>query len=304
MYKTNVNLNRYKTFYDVAKYGSISKAAQSTFTSQPAISKSIKNLEEELGTQLFYRKKDGVILTPKGEELLYYVEKSYANLVTAERIMVETEDLKRGKLSLGMPSNVGTFYLFDKVIEFHKKYPNIEISVVTGGTKYLLDLLDSHKIDLMFDMAPVNIENNDELTCDKIKSVKYCFAYKTGTSSFDIKKVKKLKDLKDVPLILPIVGTSNRNALDEIFIKNNVSVENVINIHTSEMIESFIKKDLGIGYIIYDVIKNDVINNEISVLDFKEELPSVDIEIVYNKKLLSAAPKRFVEEYINYSIKS
>lgn len=304
MYKTNVNLNRYKTFYDVAKCGSISKAAQNSYTSQPAISKAIKNLEEELGAQLFYRKKDGVLLTPKGEELLYYVEKSYENLVTAERIMIETEDLKRGKLSLGMPSNIGAFYLFDKVIEFHKKYPNIEISVVTGGTKYLLDLLDSHKIDLMFDMAPVNIENNEELTCDKITTVKYCFAYKTGTNSFDVNKVNKLKDLKNVPLILPIVGTSNRNALDEVFNKNHVDVENVINIHTSEMIESFIKKDLGIGYIIYDVIKNDVKNKEISIIDFKEDLPSVDIEIVYNKKLLSAAPKRFVEEYIDYIIKN
>ena len=47
MYKTNINLNLYKTFYDVAKYGSISKAAQYGFTSQPAISKSIKKLEDE-----------------------------------------------------------------------------------------------------------------------------------------------------------------------------------------------------------------------------------------------------------------
>ncbi len=302
MYKSNVNLNLYKTFYDVAKCGSISKAAQNSFTSQPAISKSIKNLEEELGTQLFYRKKDGVILTPKGEELLYYVEKSYSNLITAERIMIETEDLKRGKLSIGMPSNIGAFYLFDKVIEFHKKYPNIEVTVVTGGTRYLLDLLDSHKVDLIFDMAPVDIDN-DELTCDKITNVKYCFAYKNNTKAFDPSKVKKLKDLKNVPLILPIPGTSNRKALDELFDKNNILVENVLNIHTSEMIESFIKQDLGVGYVIYDVIKNDVKKGDLSIFNFDEELPGVDIVIVYNKKLLSTAPKRFVEEYINYNIK-
>ena len=303
MYKSNVNLNLYKTFYDVAKCGSISKAAQNSFTSQPAISKSIKNLEEELGTQLFYRKKDGVLLTPKGEELLYYVEKSYSNLITAERIMVETEDLKRGKLSIGMPSNIGAFYLFDKVIEFHKKYPNIEVTVVTGGTKYLLDLLDSHRVDLLFDMAPVDIHLNDEMTCDKITNVKYCFAYKNDSKLFDPSKVKSIKDLRKVPLILPIPGTSNRNALDALFDSSNVMVENVLNIHTSEMIESFIKKDLGVGYIIYDVIKNDVSKGELCVLDLGVDLPSVDIDIVYNKKFLSTAPKRFVEEFINYSIK-
>ena len=71
MYKTNINLNLYKTFYDVAKYGSISKAAKYGFTSQPAISKSIKKLEDELRTQLFYRNLNGVELTDKVRN--YYI---------------------------------------------------------------------------------------------------------------------------------------------------------------------------------------------------------------------------------------
>ena len=99
MFQTNINLNLYKTFYDVAKYGSFSKASEFTFTSQPAISKSIKKLEKELGVQLFYRTINGVQLTDKGKELLYFVEKSYNNLVIAERSMLETENLEKGKLS-------------------------------------------------------------------------------------------------------------------------------------------------------------------------------------------------------------
>ena len=122
MYKSNINLNLYKTFYDVAKNGSISKAAQYSYTSQPAISKSIKRLEEELEVQLFYRNLNGVELTEKGKELLYYVEKSYNNLLTAKKIMLETDALERGNLSIGMPSNIGSFFLFDKIIDFHKKY--------------------------------------------------------------------------------------------------------------------------------------------------------------------------------------
>lgn len=55
IFQTNINLNLYKTFYDVAKYGSFSKASEYTFTSQPAISKTIKKLEKELGVQLLYR---------------------------------------------------------------------------------------------------------------------------------------------------------------------------------------------------------------------------------------------------------
>ena len=300
MYKSDINLNLYKTFYDVAKYGSISKTAEATYTSQPAISKSIKKLEESLNTKLFYRMASGVELTDKGKELLYYVEKSYGNLLTAERILLEDENLNKGKLSIGMPSNVGTFYLFDKIIDFHNKYPNIEITIITGGTHQLINLLDSHKIDFIIDTAPIYIDSNEEMTCRKLTTVKYCFAIKKDTKIFDYKSIKSLKDLKKLPLILPIPGTANRSNLDELLIKNNVKIENVLNIHTSELIVSAIKKELGIGYIISNVVKND---NEIEILKLKEDLPKVDIDIVYNKNYLTTAPKKFINDYIEYKIK-
>lgn len=299
MYKTNINLNLYKTFYDVAKYGSISKAAEYGFTSQPAISKSIKKLEEELGVKLFYRNLNGVELTDKGKELLYFVEKSYSNLVIAERTMLETENLERGKLSIGMPSNIGSFFLFDKIIDFHKKYPKIEITIITGSTSQLINLLDSHKVDFVIDTSPINIKKNDEFKIVKLDEVQYCFVAK----SKKYKNITKLNELKDKPLILPIQGTANRKDLDELLIDKKIDIENVINIHTSEMIISAVKKDLGIGYIIYNLVENDIKNGELIKLDIEEELPSVEINIVYNKKFLTTAPKRFIEDYINNNFK-
>lgn len=300
MYKSNINLNLYKTFYDVAKYGSISKAAQYEFTSQPGVSKSIKKLEEELGVQLFYRNLNGVELTDKGKELLYFVEKSYSNLVVAERTMLETENLERGKLSIGMPSNIGSFFLFDKVINFHKKYPNIEITIITGSTSKLINLLDSHKVDFVIDTSPINVKLDEGMKVTKLDEVEYCFAVKKDSKNVEYKNIKKLSDLKDKSLILPIPGTANRNDLDELFINNNIDIENVINIHTSEMIISAIKKDLGIGYIIYNLVEDDVKNNELEILDIREKLPTVDINIIFDKNFLTTAPKKFIENYIDY----
>lgn len=300
MYKTNINLNLYKTFYDVAKCGSISKAAQYGFTSQPAISKSIKKLEDELGVQLFYRNLNGVKLTDKGKELLYFVEKSYSNLVVAERTMVETENLERGKLSIGMPSNIGSFFLFDKIISFHKKYPNIEITIITGSTSKLISLLDSHQVDFVIDTSPINVKLNEGMKITKLDEVQYCFVVKNNTQNSEYKDIKSLDDLKDKPLILPIPGTSNRNDLDELLLKNKVEIQNVINIHTSEMIISAIKKDLGIGYIIYNLVEDDIKKGEVEILDVKEKLPTVEINIIFDKRFLTTAPKRFIKEYIDY----
>lgn len=302
MFKTDINLNLYKTFYNVAKYGSISKAAQYTFTSKPAISRAIKKLESELGVQLFYRTLTGVELTDMGKELLEFVEKSYNNLILAERRMMERETLERGKLSIGMPSNIGSFFLFDKIIDFHKQYPNIEVTIITGSTSKLINLLNSHNVDFVIDTSPIDAKLDDNFIVSKLDEVEYCFAVKNNSNS-NYSDINSLSLLADKPLILPIQGTANRNDLDKLLLKNNISINNVINIHTSEMIISAIKKDLGIGYIIYNLIDDDVKNGEIKVLDIKEKLPTVDINIIYDKSFLTTAPLKFIENYMDYELK-
>lgn len=303
MYKTNINLNLYKTFYDVAKYGSITKAAEYSYTSQPAISKSIKKLEEDLGTKLFYRTLSGVTLTDKGKELLYFVEKSYSNLILAERTMLETENLERGKLSIGMPSNIGSFFLFDKIIDFHKLYPNIEITIITGSTSNLINLLDSHKVDFVIDTSPIDVKLDEGMKVTKLDEVKYCFVAKKDTKNKEYKNITKLSDLKNMPLILPIPGTANRKDLDELLLKEKIEIENVINIHTSEMIISAVKKDLGIGYIIYNLVEDDIKNNELELLNIDKTLPTVEINIIFDASYLTSAPKKFIENYIDYNFK-
>lgn len=302
MFKTDINLNLYKTFYNVAKYGSISKTAQYTFTSQPAISRAIKKLESELGVQLFYRTLTGVELTDMGKELLEFVEKSYNNLILAERRMMERKTLERGKLSIGMPSNIGSFFLFDKIIDFHKQYPNIEVTIITGSTSKLINLLNSHNVDFVIDTSPIDAKLDENFIVSKLDEVEYCFAVKNNSNS-NYSDINSLSLLADKPLILPIQGTANRNDLDKLLLKNNISINNVINIHTSEMIISAIKKDLGIGYIIYNLIDDDVKNGEIKVLDIKEKLPTVDINIIYDKSFLTTAPLKFIENYMDYELK-
>ncbi len=298
MVDRNINLNLYKVFYDVCKYGSFSKTAEFTYTTQSAISKSIKKLEEELETQLFYRNSNGIELTDKGRELFYYIEQAYANLLTAERNLLETENLERGTLNVGLPSHIATFFFFDKIIDFHSKYPNIEITLISGSTGQLLELIDKHKIDIIIDTAPINT-NNMDLEVINLLTVNYGFV--CNKKNYDkYKDIKSVKDLENVPLILPINGTTNRKKLDELFIKNSVKPKKIINIHTSEVILNAVNHDLGIGYLISDIVKND---DNYKIINVEEKLPTADIVFAYNKKYLTTAPIRFIKEYINFEIK-
>ena len=300
MYKSNINLNNYKIFYEVASHQSITDAANKLFLTQSAISKSIKKLESDLNTKLFYRNTKGIKLTEKGEELLYYVDKAFNSLITGERTIIENDNLTKGKISIGVPSQIGSFYIFDNITKFHKDYPNIEITIISKTTKQLLKLLESHEIDFIIDTSPINT-NIDNIIIKPLIDVKNIFVVNTK-SSIPYTKIKSIKDLKKYPLVLPIKGTNNRIELDKVFDKFNVNYNNIINIHTSEMIVGAIKKDLGIGYLIYDVVKDNIEGNEFKKENIKEDLPKTKINLVYIEKYLTIAPKYIIEKYLNINI--
>lgn len=296
MFNNGINLNLYKVFYDVVQYGSFSKTAEFTYTTQSAISKSIIKLEEQLETKLFYRKPHGVELTDKGKQLLYYVEKSYGNLLTAERVMLETKKLERGKLTIGLPSYISSFFFMDLITKFHNDYPNIEITLLNGPHAYLLDLLDKHQLDFVVYSA-IDVDNK-KFDIVKLYTVNYSFVCRKNDYN-KYKSIKTIKDLENIPLVLPIHGTNNRSYIDEIFIRYNVLPKKTINIHTSEGILTAVKKGLGLGYVIEDIYKNDDCFKKVSI---NEKLREEDIIMIYDKRFLTEAPITFIEKYINYKI--
>ena len=294
MYNSNLNLNLYKIFYDVANYGSVSLASKNLMISQPAISRSIKKLEEDLNVTLFYRTLNGMVLTEKGKELLKYVEDAYNSLKIGEREMMETTSLDKGKLAIGCPSHIASFFLFNKVARFHRDYPNIEVSVISRSTKELVELLDKHEIDFIIDTSPIT-ESERELMIKPICKSYHVFACR---SDLDI-KAESVKDLENTPLILPVPHSSHRKRLNELMLENGVTCKNILSIETSEMIASSILEGVGIGYILEDVINKDVNSGLVKILDIKEELPSVTINLVYIDKYLTDAPKMFISKYLN-----
>lgn len=293
MYNSGLNLNLYKVFYDVAQYGSVSLASKNLLISQPAISRSIKRLEEDLNVTLFYRTLNGMILTEKGKELLGYVEDACNSLRIGERNMMETATLEKGKLGIGVPSHIASFYLFDKIDKFRKDYPNVEISIVSRPTSELVRLLDSHEIDIIIDTAPIR-GSEKELHVEKLKEISHVFFKRSD----DDTKASSIKDLEEKPIILPIARASHRKRLNELALENGVEFKNVLSIDTSEMIHESVLQGLGIGYVLEDIIKKDVEAGKLEILPIKEELPKVEIDLVYIEKYLMRAPEEFINNYL------
>ena len=146
--------------------------------------------------------------------------------------------------------------------------------------------------------SSINVDNKD-LDIVKLYTVNYSFVCRKEDYN-KFKNIKKIEDLENIPLILPITSTNNRKYIDEVFIKHNIVPKKTLNIHTSEGILTAVKKGLGLGYVIEDIYKDD---DNYKKVDVHEKLREEDIIMIYNKKFLTNAPKRFIEEFINVKIK-
>ncbi|MGN1208072.1 MAG: LysR substrate-binding domain-containing protein [Christensenellales bacterium] len=292
----NINLNLYKTFYYVAKMGSINAASNLLFISQPAISKSIKKIEQELNVKLFDRTINGVILTKTGEELYARVETAYNEIITAERIIKDNQSFSKGRLIIGAPSHIASFLVFEKVKEFKNKYPQVNISIISRSTKELLEMLNSHEIDFIVDALPSNFEDHN-LTIKKILSAEHCF-FCNYSNSNRYNGLTNIVELNKNPLILPVDHSSHRKNLNILFSQQGVKLNNTLSLETSEMIVDAVKQNLGIGYILYDYIKSDIEKKLLYKIDLDIALPKIDICLMYNSRYLTFVPKYFIENYL------
>ena len=289
-----LNLNLYKTFYDVAKAGSISGASKNSYISQPAISKSVKRIEEELGVKLFYRTQNGVSLTQNGKKMLYYVEKAYNNIVMARRAIKEDESFKMGSISIGVPSHIASFFLLDHIKEFHSKYPNIIITIISRSSSELMELLRTHVVDFVIDASPIVVEDKD-ICVKTIKEVEHCFFVNANEKTSDI---KTLKDLVNKSVILPVPRSSHRRLLEKTLAINSVKLNNVVSIENSETIIQAVKQGIGVGYILRNMIEKDVQNGELKFVTIKEDLPKVVLNLIYMENYLGVVPKNYISRYI------
>lgn len=126
----DINLNLYRVFYICAKCDSFVEASRKLYVSQPAVSKQIKNLEDLLGTKLFYRNNNGLRLTKDGKQLYDYIEKSYNYLMAAEKIIKENNNLEFGTIVIGAPAHIASFYLLEFIEKFQTKSPNIFLELL------------------------------------------------------------------------------------------------------------------------------------------------------------------------------
>ena len=287
----NTDYNLYKIFLYLYEEKSISKTANRLYVSQPAISYSLKELENQLGYTLFYRSSKGIEPTLEAKELYSYISTAFNILQDAEEHIKNLNSLNIGCIRIGTPSHIGIFYLSNYIADFRKIYPGIKFEIVCKSTSDMVEMLETRKLDIIVDTLPINSKR--EVTKVTLTKLHNCFAYNKNIMK-DI-NINKVEDLKDYPLILPSATSSIRLKLDEYMESQNTKLMPILESWTTEMMIEMVRKGVGIGYFVRNVIDTQNDKDNFEVLTFEEELPAVDVCCVYINDFLTTATRKFVE---------
>lgn len=156
--------------------GSISKAANFLYISQPAVTKSIKKLEQELDITLFYRNPKGVTLTDNGKIFFEFIKNGVESFINGEHKLTALNNLETGVLRVGASTTVTKYFLLPYIEKFHKIYPKIDISITNHLTSNLLSLLKKGSLDFLVVNLPM--KNDDGLNIIPCAKIHDCFARK------------------------------------------------------------------------------------------------------------------------------
>ena len=286
------NLEYYKVFYHVARYGSLTLAAQELAISQPAVSQSVKLLETALDVRLFVRGAKGVRLTKEGELLYSYVAGCYEQIETGEKKLRQMMNLELGEIHIGASDMTLRFYLLPYLEHFHELCPGIKVMVTNAPTPETLAFLKAGKIDFGVVSTPFSGEGIHSETVREIEDIfvagRRFIQYKNKTLDFH--------DLETLPLITLESNTSTRSCMDCVLAENGVRINPEFELATSDMIVQFTLRNLGVGSVVRDFAKEYLEDGRLFELRFNKLIPKRHFCVVTGKgNLLSAAARRLLE---------
>ena len=176
------NLEKLPYFYEVAKSGSMKKAAEAIYLTQPSLTKSIKALEEALGVELFIRQPRGVVLTSEGKILFDYCHELFHSISDVEEKLSNPMDINAGHLRVGTYESIAAYFWPKFLHHFSEVYPRLNIELTTGRSNYIQTKLEQNEIDLSLIVSPKKSSN---LIIEKIFEDSF-FLYRGPHAKFKI----------------------------------------------------------------------------------------------------------------------
>jgi LysR family nitrogen assimilation transcriptional regulator len=270
--ETIIEIRELRSFVHIARVGSFSRAAAELYVAQPALSRQIAKLEEELGTALFVRHGRGVRLTSGGAQLLERAE-MIINFVaqTGEHVRASSDRLS-GHIALGLPPAVGVHVSAPIVEAFRERWPAVGLHIREGLSSSLQEWLLDRRVDLAIVYNQPALEAFDVLPlCNEAMVI-------VGPPDDTVIKRRggeplRIRDLAELPLIVPGFPHANRRVLEQAAVQHGVHLRVVLEVDSVALTKALVNRGLGYSLLTYTAIQDEVQRGDLRALPI--ERPSI-----------------------------
>ena len=292
-----VNLDLYRVFYTVAKCGSLTRAAEELYISQPAVSQSVKQLENQLGVSLFKRTHRGMELSDNGGKLIFKeVERALELFNEAENRIEQTKQEATGTIRIGASDTIFEYFLADKIVDYHERFPAVKIELMADFTPDTIEKLKANRCDVAFVNLPIEIDSELHLeeNCARLNDIfiaSNTFAELSG-STISLDKLKKY------PLIVMDKNTVARRTLEAFLRSVGVELSPAIEVGSWDLMKRLVARGMGVGVIPRQYALREIQSGELFEVQTDPVLPVRSIGMLLPKNQpVSYALHSFIEYF-------
>ncbi len=237
----DITYDYYRIFYYVARYGSFSRAAEVLLRGQPNITKTINNLEAQLGCKLFLRSNRGVTLTPEGEKLFHHAQIAFENLSKAESEIITERNLEGGLVSIAT-TEIGLYgSLLPALSAFNRDYPGVKIRLANLNSPQAMEAVKNGVAD--FAVVTLHDKADSIFRVQKIKDFKEILCCQKGYMD------EYEGDIFSRPYVSINRSSYTYQFFREYLLSCGIHKEPDIEVATADQVLPLVKAGMGIGFI-------------------------------------------------------
>ena len=291
------NLNLYYIFYTVALHKNISGAAKELYISQPAISKAVSKLEQSLDVILFYRSSRGVTLTMEGELLFSQVQTAFSAIRHGEEQLRKVNELGISQISIGVSITLCKYVLLPYLQQFVKDNPHIKVTITCHPTMETLRDIDNSVTDIGVVGIP-SLPNG--LTYIPFREIQDTFV--TTGRYLENLKIRVGNDrkaiLNNATFMMLNKENISRKYVDMYLSSHQITMDNIIEINTMDLLIELAKIDLGIACVIKDFVKDELDDHSLTEVSLGRAIPKRKLGLVYkDDTIMTDAMKKFISYF-------
>jgi len=274
-----INFTQLRDFYQVAKNLNFTAAANELCISQPAVTAQVKLFEDYCKLKLLKKRGRKIYLTDEGKTLYSYAEKIFEYEREIERTIEDMKKLKRGTLHLGTTKTYTRYFMPFLISRFHKSYPQIKIHLDEGSS---LDMSNSL----------LNLKNEIVIVAKAMDNTDICFMPFSQEELILIlspdhplvnKKTLSVRDLAKEPIIMKENGSGTRKLVCELFSKNGLTPNILVETSNTEFIKQLVARKYGISFLVKAAVEKELKEENLASVSIEGEKIFLDVSIAYLK---------------------